>query len=291
MKTKRFQHILLIAVISLPLMFSCKAPKTITATRLKPISTNRLIRNIEENAFHYRSFDIKRISCQYETPHEKTSFRASLKSVKDNYILISLSKINLPVAKVLLTPDSVKVINYFEKTYLAKDYRFLDRFFNADVDFDVVQSVLTNDVFSYRDDPRDQDFREFVTYADSGLYVLQSLKNRKLQKIERKRKEEKIERYLKKLDEETLIIQSLYIDPVYYKIRRIVLENREEAKNLTINFSEFQPVDNKLYPGDIQIRFEGPGDFLTIKIKLSKFSTHTDQGFSFKIPEHYKKVN
>jgi hypothetical protein len=262
-----------------------------TATRLKPINTNRLIRNIGENSFNYHSFDIKRISCQYETPHEKTSFRASLESVKDQYVLLSLTKINMPVARVLLTPDSVKVINYFEKTYMTKDYSYLNKFFNADVDFDVIQSILTNDIFSYRDDPRDHDFREFVTYADSGLYVLQSLKNRKLQKIERKRKEEKIDRYLRKLDEESLIIQSLYVDPVHYKIRRIVLDDRDEQKNLTINFSEFQPVDGKLYPGDIQIRFTGPGDFLTVKIKLAKFSTQTDQEFSFKIPERYKRVN
>ena len=282
---------LLMAGMLLLAMVSCKAPETVTTTRLKPISTNRLIRNMEEKAFDHRYFDIKRITCQYETPHERTSFRASLGFAKDKYILLSLTKINLPVAKVLLTPDSVKVINYFEKTYIAKDYRYLSRFFNADVDFDVIQSVLANEIFSYRDDPRDRDFREFVTYPDSGLYVLQSLKNRKLQKIERKRKEEKIERYLKRLDEESLIIQSVYVDPVYYKIRRIVLDDRGEHKNLTIHFSGFQPVDGKLYPGEIQVRYQGPGDFLTVKVKLGKLSVQTEQEPGFKIPERYKRVN
>jgi hypothetical protein len=270
---------------------SCKAPKTLTTTRVKPISANRLIRNVEEHAFDYHNFDIKRISVQYETPDEKTSFRANLQSIRDEYILLSLSKINLPVAKLLLTPDSVKMINYFEKNYLTRDYSYLGSFFNMDIDFDVIQSILTNNVFSCRDDPREQDFREFVSYADSGFYVLQSLKNRKLEKIERKRKEEKIERYLKKFDEENPIIQSLYIDPVNYKIRRVVLYDRVEEETLTISFSEFHPVDNKLYPGNIHIYFKSPADFLNIKIKLSKLSTHTDEGFSFKIPERYKRVN
>ncbi|MGV8092342.1 MAG: DUF4292 domain-containing protein [Mangrovibacterium sp.] len=292
MKTKQFQKSLLWAVICLLAMASCKAPKTLTTTRLKPISTNKLIRNVEENIFDYESFDIKRISCQYETSREKVSFRASLESVKDKYILVSLSKINLPVAKLLLTPDSVKMINYFEKTFSVNDYSSLNKFFNANIDFNVIQSILTNDIFSYRDDPRDQDFREFVTYTDSGMYVLQSLKNRKLERIERKRKEEKIERYLKKLDEENMIIQSLYIDPVHYKIRRIVLDDRAENRILNINFSEFQAIDNYFYPGDIHIRFKGPGDFVSLKIKLGKFSTQTTgQNFSFKVPERYKRVN
>ena len=291
MKTRQFQIRSILFVLCVLAVASCKAPKTLTTERLKPISTNRLIRNVEENAFDYKNFDIKRISCQYETPNEKTSFRAGLESVKDKYILVSLSKINLPVARLLLTPDSIKMINYFEKTYSVTDYSLLNKFFNTNVDFNVIQSILTNNIFSYHDDQRDQDFREFVTYADSGLYLLQSAKNRKLEKIERKRKEEKIERYLKKLDEENMIIQSLYIDPVHYKIRRIVLDDRAEKRILNISFSEFQSVGNYLYPGDIQIRFTGPGDFVSLKVKMSKFSTQsTAQDLSFKIPERYKRI-
>lgn len=228
----------------------------------------------------------------YETPDEKTSFRANLESVKDKHIMVSLSKLNLPVARLLLTPDSVRMVNYFEKTYLIRDYSYLKDFFNADIDFELVQSILANHVFSYRNGQGDQDFREFVTYADSGMYVMQSLKNRKLEKIERKSKEERAERYLKKFEEEDLIIQSLYIDPVNFKIKKIVLDDRGEEKTLTVRFSDFQPVGNKLYPGDIQIYFRGPDDFLNIRIKLSKFSTQTDQPeLNFKIPERYKRLN
>jgi len=291
LKKKRFQKSLLWAAICVLAMVSCKAPKTLTETRLKPVSTNKLIRNIEENAFDYENFEIKRVSCQFETPREKTSFRASLESVKDQYILVSVSKINLPVAKVLLTPDSVKMINYFEKTYSVNDYSSLNKFFNSRVDFGVIQSILTNDLFSYRDDLREQDFREFVTYADSGMYVLQSLNNRKLEKIERKRKEERAERQTRRLDEEATVIQSLYVDPVHYKIRRIVLDDRAENRLLKINFSEFQTINHYLYPGDIHIRFQSPGDFVNLKVKMSKFSTQAaTQGFSFKIPERYKRV-
>lgn len=290
MKTKPIRYSLYLAGMFLLAFSSCKTAETLTETKLKPISTNRLVRQVEVNAFDYNSFDIKRISCTYETLDVKTSFRANLESVKDQYIMVSLSKLNLPVARLLLTPDSVKMINYFEKSYLVRDYGYLRNFFNADVDFKLIQSILANHIFSYRNEQGEQDFREFVTYADSGMYVMQSLTNRKLEKIERKSKEEKAERYLRKLDEEALIIQSLYIDPVNFKIRRIVLDDRGEKKHLSVRFSDFQPVDRKLYPGDIQIVFKGPDDFLNIKVKLSKFSTQTGQReVNFKIPERYKK--
>lgn len=271
---------------------SCKTSAPLAEARLKPVSTNRLVRQIEENAFDYTSFDIKRISCTYESPEDKASFRANLESVKDQFIMVSLSKLNLPVARLLLTPDSVKMINYFEKTYLVRDYGYLRKFFNADVDFELVQSILANHVFSYRSGQDEQDFRDFVTYADSGMYVMQSQKNRKLEKIERKGKEPRTERYLKKLEEDDLIIQSLYVDPVHFRVRKIILDDRAEGKNLSVIFSDFQPVDDKLYPADIRIHFKGPDDFLNIRVKLSKFSTQTDQaGVNFKVPERYKRLN
>ncbi len=291
MKTIQFQKILFWCFAVLLGLSSCKAPKSLTETRLKPISTNRLIKNVEENAFLYSSFDIKRISCQYETPREKISFRASLQSVRDKYILVSVSKLNLPVAKLLLTPDSVKMINYFEKTYSINNYQTLNRLFNTNVDFYLIQSVLANDIFAYHTDPREQDFREFDTYIDSGMYVLQSLKNRKLEKIERKRKEERIERFLRKMDEEDMIIQSLYVDPVHFKIHRVVLDDRAENRLLTILFSDFQNVNNYLYPEGIQINFKGEKDFAGLRIKLGKVSElQADQEFSFKIPERYKRT-
>ena len=175
---------------------SCKTTRTITTyEKLKPISANRLIKNVEDNAFEYKGLDIKRIACVYESPENKTSFRASLSSANDRFIQVSISKLNLPVARILLTPDSVKMVNYLAKNYFLGDYSYIEKQLGAAVDFQVVQSILTNDVFSYRNDEKDKDFKEFVSYVDSGMYVLQSVKNRKLEKINRKGKDEKIDRY------------------------------------------------------------------------------------------------
>ncbi len=291
MKTRSLKNKLLYSLILLFVMFSCKAPSTLITEKLKPVSTNRLIRNVENSAFDFKSFGIKRISCSYETPDEKASFRAELKLLKDSFILVSLSKLNVPVGRLLLTPDSIKMVNYFNKSYLLKDYSFLDRFTGADLDFYMVQSVLANDIFSYREDEKENDFKEFVSYADSGLYVLQSLKNRKLDKIFKKKKDEKVDRYLKKLNEEDLVVQYLYIDPLTYKIRKVFLDDKSNGKKLVIDFSDFQSIDNQLYPGDIAINFTGAERFLKIKLKLSKFSTAYDPSVNFRIPDKYKQIN
>ena len=263
----------------------------VTIEKVRPISTNRLIKKVEEKSFDYKMLSIKRIACQYEGPNDKTSFRANLKSEKDKQILVTLSKINVPVARLYLTPDSVKMVNYLNKTYLNEDYQYLSDFVNADLDFETVQAIINNEAFSYRDNEHDNDFKEFVSYIDSGMYVLQSIKNRKLNKVLKKGKEDKVDRYLKKLDEEDFIVQHLYIDPKTFKIRKIVLDDQSNERKVTVDFSEFVNVEKQLYPGSIDIHFASPEKNLSMKIKLSKFSMEKDQSFNFNIPEKYDRMN
>lgn len=273
-------------------MASCKAPKTLTTVeKLRPVGAGKLIRNIEENTYNYAGLDIKRIACQYETPDSKTTFRASLKSVKDDHILISFSKLNIPVGRLLLTPDSVKMINYIDRTYFTANYAYLERFISATLDFNVVQAILANDVFSFRDDQRENDFRDYVSYADSGMYVLQSFKNRKLDKISRKGKEEKIDRYLKKTDEDDFIVESVYIDPNTYKVRLLILDDVMNERKLQVRFDEFERVEGQLYPGSIDVHLTSPENNLKMKVKLSKFSTEINPEINFSIPEKYSRIN
>ena len=254
------------------------------------MSTNKLIRKVEDNSFGYDMLAIKRIACQYDGPKEKASFRANLKSEKDKQLLITLSKINVPLARLYLTPDSVKMVNYLNKSYFVGDYYYLSNLLGADVDFKMVQAILNNDAFSFHGSKGENDYKEFVSYTDSGMYVLQSLKNRKLGKIVKKGKEDKIDRYLKKLDEEDFIVQNLYIDPHTFKIRKIVLDDKTNNRKATVDFSEFEKVGQQLYPGNINIRFTSPEKDLSMKIKLSKFSTDKDESFNFNIPERFTRT-
>lgn len=294
MKTRsQYQYLLLLFFVLIGLA-SCKTSKVVTTetvAKVRPMSTNRLIKKVEDNAFDYKELAIKRIICQYEGPKEKTSFRANLKSEKDKQLLVTLSKINVPVARIYLTPDSVQMVNYLNKTFLKEDYQYIANFVGADVDFNMIQDILCNDAFSYRDDPRNNDFKEFVSYVDSGMYVLQSFKNRKLGKIFRKGKEDKIGRYLKKLDEDEFIVQHMYIDPKTFKIRKIVIDDKTNKREVTIDFSEFEKVGSQLYPGYISMKFNSPEKDLSMKIKLSKFSTEKNQSFNFNIPDKYTRMN
>jgi len=84
------------------------------------MGTNKLIRNIENNAFDYKHLSIKKISCQFDNGKTKTSFKASILAEKDKQIIVMLSKLNIPVGRLFLTSDSLKFINSLEKNSFPK---------------------------------------------------------------------------------------------------------------------------------------------------------------------------
>ena len=67
---------------------------------------------------------------------------------KDKQIIVMLSKLNIPVGRLWLTPDSVKFINYLEKNYFLDDYSYLSSMLDMDLDFETIHAIVSNNIFS-----------------------------------------------------------------------------------------------------------------------------------------------
>ncbi len=269
---------------------SCKTAREVTTVNVKPISTVKLLKNVEENSLFYENFSINRINCQISNNQSKTSFRISLKAVKDKKILASITKLNIPVGRVLLTPDSVKYVNYIDRNYFVDDYKFLSNFLNIDVDFNTIQAIISNSAFSYRNDEKDKDFRTFRTSVESGMYVLQSEKERKVFKMDEKGKTGKIERRLKRLDDNALILQKMSFNPTNFALVRLLILDKTNNRKMEMVFDEFVKVLNKDYPGAIEMSFNSGSDNIALKIRMSGFSTGKIDSLNLEIPEKYQQI-
>lgn len=269
---------------------SCKTTRELTKANVKPIGTAKLLKKVSENSLDYESFSISRINCQFNSNQSKTSFRINLKTIKDNQILASITKLNIPVGRVLLTPDSVIYVNYMERNYFVDDYSFLSNFLNIDLDFSTIQSIISNSTFSYRNDEKDKDFKTFSTSVESGMYVLQSEKERKVFKMEEKGNEAKIERRLKRLDDNALIMQEMTINPTNFALTRLLIEDKTNNRTMEMNFDDFVEVMNKDYPGTINMSFNSETDNVYLKIRMSGFSTEKLKKLNLNIPEKYQQI-
>lgn len=256
------------------------------------MSTAKLIRNIESNAFDYKYFSIKRINCQFDNGKTKTSFKASILAEKDKRITIMLSKLNIPVGRVWLTPDSVKLINYLEKNYFLDDYSYLSSMLDMDLDFETVHAIISTNIFAVGgDEKRDKDLKEYENRIDSGLYVLESVKKLKAIKVNEKMSDKRQARKARKININAPVHQSVYVDPDNFKIRKIKLEDPANSRNLSIQFSDFAPVGKQWYPGEIDLNLTSPENLMELKIKLNGFSVEKENDIRFKVPEKYTRIN
>jgi len=267
---------------------SCKTPSELAVVDARPISTNKLLKRIEQNAFDYEYLTIKRINCNFSSSQSKAAFKINLKAKKDDRILVSISKLNIPVGRVLLTPDSVKYVNYIDRNYFIDDYSYLSSFLHIDLDFSTIQSIISNNAFSYRNDPRDKDFKTFDALIEDNQYVLQSEKTRKISKLEEK--ENKAERRLKRLDDEALILQKMFFSPGNFALNRLLISDKTNDRNMNLVFDDYTEVENKEYPGSIEMNFHSPEEEIDMKIRMSGFSTDKISSFSIKIPQKYEEI-
>nr|WP_319998465.1 DUF4292 domain-containing protein [uncultured Draconibacterium sp.] len=288
MKFLKYFRISLFMIAVLVVVSSCKTPSELIVVDARPISTNKLLKRIEQNAFDYEYLTIKRINCNFSSSQSKAAFKINLKAKKDDCILVSISKLNIPVGRVLLTPDSVKYVNYIDRNYFIDDYSYLSSFLHIDLDFATIQSIISNNAFSYRNDPRDKDFKNFDALIEDNQYVLQSEKTRKLSKLEEK--ENKAERHLKRLDDQALIVQKMFFSPGSFALNRLLISDKTNDRNMNLVFDDYTEVKNKEYPGSIEMNFHSPEEEIDMKIRMSGFSTDKISSFSIKIPQKYEEI-
>jgi hypothetical protein len=290
---KSFLGIVFIVLLGLS---SCKTTRVVTTTPsvtpiiVKPIGAGKLIRSIENNAFDYKYLSIKKISCQFDNGKTKMSFKASIQVAKDKEIVIMVSKINIPVARLWLTPDSVKSVNFMDDTYVIDDYSYLSSVLGMDVDFQTVNAIVSNDLLSLDAEKNEKDNREYETTIDSGMYVLQSVKNLKTDNVKPKIRERKLNRTSKKLVEGSPVRQWLYVDPVTFKLRKMKVEDAANSRNLSIEFSDFAEIKKQLYPGEIFLHFFSPDNNMQMRMKLSNFSMEEEKSPRFKVPENFTRT-
>lgn len=277
-----------IILLALTMFSACKTGEKLAETRLRPISPGRLFKNIEENAFNFDHFSVKRINVQIDTEESKNSFRATLQAVKDRQILISVSKFNIPLGRISLTPDSVIFINYLERNYIADSYETLSNVFNFDLDFNAIQAILSGNIFSFFDD--EDELKDYNSYTGNGMYIIQSEKMRKLRKIEEKGKVQKAERMLRRSEEDALVIHTFSFDPGLFVLRNMLLEDKTNFRSLDLKFSEYQTINQGQYPGTIELNYLSEEGKLRLEMKMSGFSTDHSELLPLRIPEKYQPL-
>lgn len=252
---------------------SCSPARKVMKVPLREEGAEYLFARLKEKELKFEWFSAK-FSAEYINKGKKNSFNGQIRIRKDSLIWISLTPmLGIEAARLMISQDSVKMINRLNDTYFTGDYEYVNDFLNTNIDFDLLQAfLLGNDLQFYEDG-------KFRASVDRGEYKLSTGERGKLKKYVRNSKEN-----LK------IFIQNLWLDPVSFKITKAdVKEIRRDNIKLESTYDGFESVEDQLFPRKMTYVIRAD-NAISVKADFSKMTLNIPLQFPFKIPASYQQV-
>lgn len=269
------------------LFFSgCKhAEKVVIEKKVKSISVRRAVKLVNDNEIKFNTLSVKRVGLTLDNDGDVNSIRGQYKIKKDSIIQVSAQKLAVPVGKLEMDADSFTVVYHIGKTVISESLGRIGEIIGYDVDFQTIQSILSNRLQSIKQDQNNQ-FRDYVLDIEENMYKISSIRERRFKKFANN--EDRLERFKQRKEEDHFIKQDIYIDPDIFVIRKVVFQDIDSGRIVSILYSDFNAIGDKYFPGVIRISMSG-GNPMELRIELSRVAIDEEQDFGFSIPSRYKR--
>lgn len=217
-----------------------------------------------------QSVDIQEIDFEYMKGLAKLVFRdnakehevkAHIRIRKDSVIWMKLTFIGIQGGAVLINKDSITIVSDVRKEYYVFDYAELSKRYHFKINYNVVQSALLGNLMIPK---RDRD----ETSEDSFF-------NKIIQK------------------EDSITVQNL-INKATKKLERVDMTEFNTNNSIKINYSDFQPLGDKLFPyrGLIEVLYKNATGLVnnTIVFEYSRAEVGSRElNFHLRIPKRYDR--
>jgi hypothetical protein len=272
-KKGNLKGLLLIAGVVLIFASSCSPSRKAIKAPIKEEGVDFVFKKLKEHELKFTWFTGK-FSAEYKNKKKSTSFNGQIRIKKDSVIWLSLTPgLGIEAMRLIISQDSVKLINKINNTYFTGGYEEVNKFLNTNIDFDILQAyLLGNDLQFYEDG-------KFRVTIDNNQYKLSTADRMKLKKFVRNSQENA-----------RAFIQNIWLDPESFKITEAdVKEISNEKIKLEAGYGNFENVGGQLFPKDLTVTIWADNT-IKVKAEFSKISVDVPQQFPFKIPAGYNRV-
>lgn len=275
------------ALLSAPLtLSSCKKKKknnqtttadtTVTGPcKMDYKNPRTLIAEMRKSEFKFEWMTAK-ISCYAYGDSSSGEFEVNLRMRRDSVIWMNvLGPLNIKIARVLITKDSVKFVQYQDGTLGAQpkcfqgDFALLSSMLQTDVDYDMMQSLLVGNSVSFYEE--DEKLRSSINQGECH-YTLSTIRKRKLKKV--------LEGQKPPQDP----LQTISLDPNGFKIMNIFFLD-EQTRTFRAGYSEFTPLDSMIFPYKAQFSAKGLTRSAGMNLQYTSIKLNKATDFPFSIPD------
>jgi hypothetical protein len=239
-------------LLSSPLLFFACSKKVVAPV----ITTPSSVLSIQEIDFDYFQGKARMV---LRDESKEREVKANIRIRKDSVIWMTFSVIGVQGGKALINKDSITIVSTVDKEYFVFEYPELSRRFNFEINYDVVQAAMLGNLIMDRKetDQVEQFSSSFLLKQQAGTVDV-----------------------------------SNYVNAASMKVEKVELRENDTSNSLVINYSNFQPVGDKVFPynGHITLLYKAISGLLntTIIFEYSKAEVGDKElKFPFNIPKKY----
>jgi len=266
---------IILFIVLIGLLVSCRSTKKIGTAIAKKDTLQRTVgitdaakdsvvfikntlQQINANYIDFTSFSAK-VNIDYKDDADKKyDVNAVVRMYKDSAVWLSANAVlGIEALRVLITKDSVKLLNKLDKTYSARSMDYLQEVTSLPLDLKIVQDLLISNPI----------------YLDSNVIAYSSSEN----------------------DVSLLSISKwfrnlLTVNLKDKSLQRSKLNDADIVRNRTaeLSYSDYETKKNVSFPTKRRISISEKKK-LDIKLEFKQFTFNEDVSFPFSVPKNYKR--
>lgn len=248
------QKKILIFLLAIPILFQA-CSKKVTPIVSGELSKTLAIQEIDFEYFHGKA------RLNYNDGKKEREVKANIRVRKDSVIWMNFSVIGVQGGKALINHDSITIVSTVEKEYYVFDYEELSKRFNFKIDYHIIQAAFLGNLIQSRsseDVVERQPNYDLLAQKNGSV----SIKN--------------------------------YVNASLSKIERVELTEENSNNSVTLNYTNFQAVENRIFPynGIINLLYKTPAGVLNnvITFEYNKAEVgDRELRFPFNIPRKYDR--
>ncbi len=268
---------ILLIVLLFVLLFGCKSTETITIGRVSNVTDAKLRNLLKENEFNYNKLYLKKVQFSYDDQKEKRNFKGSFVVQKDSQIVVSITALmGIELIRARLTKDEVIIVDRHNKVALKSDYNYFKERYGVELDYDIIQSIITNSLFIYPSERDHYDaLKKYKHHLGENHYSFKSLKDKRLGRLNRRSRN-------------NIIIHELKIYPDIYRIFNNFIKDFDSNQSINIDYLDFKNFGKILFPEKIKLKAGQGEKYFSINLKINYLEVDNGGSLHFKIPSSYK---
>jgi hypothetical protein len=262
MRKNDLKNMLLMAGLVLTLA-ACKSRKLVELPPVVKKDTTTNVKATNLQALKNKNSNYLTLSmrgkAELDINGQSNNVSVNIRMLRDKKIWMSVTAIaGIEIARVLVTPDSLVVINRLQGLVLQQPFRYIHQYANREITFKMLQDILAGNAI---DELMSEDA---ALTSQNGRWLLKGEKN-------------------------TLGFQILF--NTLLKAAETNLNDVRTAQALKVVYGNYVNVNNTLYPTGMQLQSLSGRKTINIDFDFSKIESNVELDFSFTVPKRYQVIN